>query len=81
MHELRAGVNDLPSFATIIRLYRTTSAMFLGHGYQPRRHGAQTRSAHNHLLIERDSGGASRGASIEALVTTCPRGGHFYAFF
>jgi hypothetical protein len=64
VRELRAGVDDLPSFATIVRLYGTTSAMFIRHGYQPRRHGAQGRSACNHLLMERDSGGRFSGRRV-----------------
>jgi hypothetical protein len=66
VRELRAGVDDLPSFATIVRLYGTTSAMFLRHGYQPRRHGAQGRSARNHLLMERDSGGRFAGRRLDS---------------
>ena len=67
VRELRAGVDDLPSFATIVRLYGTTSAMFLRHGYQPRRHGAQGRSARNHLLMERDSGGRFAGRRLDGM--------------
>ena len=61
VRKLRAGVDGMPSFATIVRLYGTTSAMFLRHGYRPRRHGAQGRSARNHLLMERDAAGRFAG--------------------
>ena len=65
VRELRAGVDGLPSFATIVRLYGTTSSMFLRHGYQPRRHGAQGRSARNHLLMERDAYGRFAGRRLD----------------
>jgi hypothetical protein len=41
VRELRAGVDGLPSHATIRRLYGNASTMLRAHGYRVRRHGGQ----------------------------------------
>ena len=41
VRELRAGVEGLPSHATIRRLYGNASTMLRAHGYRVRRHGGQ----------------------------------------
>jgi hypothetical protein len=41
LRELRAGTDDLPSYATIKRMYGTAAQMLRRHGYRPRRPGAQ----------------------------------------
>jgi hypothetical protein len=41
VRELRAGVDDLPSHATIRRLYGNASNMFRAHGYRIRPTGGQ----------------------------------------
>jgi hypothetical protein len=41
VRELRAGVDGLPSHATIRRLYGNVSTMLRVHGYRVRRHGGQ----------------------------------------
>jgi len=41
VRELRAGVDGLPSHATIRRLYGNASTMLRVHGYRVRRHGGQ----------------------------------------
>ena len=41
VRELRAGVEGLPSHATIRRLYGNVSTMLRTHGYRVRRHGGQ----------------------------------------
>lgn len=39
--ELRAGIDDLPSYATVRRLYGSAGRMFRRHGYRVRKVGAQ----------------------------------------
>ena len=41
LRELKAGVDGLPSHATIKRMYGTASAMYVRHGFRVRRAGAQ----------------------------------------
>jgi hypothetical protein len=41
LRELRAGLDDLPSYATIRRLYGNVGNMLRSHGYRVRRAGAQ----------------------------------------
>lgn len=52
--ELRVGIPDMPSFATIRRHYGSTTAMFLSHGYRARRRGAQPG---NQRAMRRDADG------------------------
>jgi hypothetical protein len=41
LRELRRGVDDLPSYATIRRMYGSAGAMFRRYGYAVRKPGAQ----------------------------------------
>jgi hypothetical protein len=54
--ELTAGIDDLPSIATIKRLYGNTSTMLRQHGYRPRPSGAQLGSE-MYRRLERDRQG------------------------
>jgi hypothetical protein len=54
LRELRAGLDELPSYATIRRLYGSAGNMFRVHGYRVRRPGAQPGRA---CSLERDARG------------------------
>jgi hypothetical protein len=54
VRELRAGVDDLPSYATIRRLYGSVGTMLERHGYRVRPPGAQPGRA---CELERDAKG------------------------
>ncbi len=54
VRELRAGIDDLPSHATIRRMYGCASAMYQRHGYRPRRRGGQPGRSTN---LPRDGAG------------------------
>ncbi len=41
VRELRAGIDDLPSHATIRRMYGCASGMYQRHGYRARKRGGQ----------------------------------------
>jgi hypothetical protein len=41
VRELRAGIDELPSHATIRRMYGCVSAMYQRHGYRTRKRGGQ----------------------------------------
>jgi hypothetical protein len=45
LRELKAGIGDLPSYATIKRMYGTSSRMLSRHGYRTRRPGGQPGAA------------------------------------
>ena len=53
LRELRAGVEDMPSFATIKRLYGNAGNMLRYHGYRVRSAGAQPGRPCTHARDER----------------------------
>jgi len=54
VRELRAGVAELPSHATIRRMYGSASRMYEEHGYRVRPRGGQPG---RRTTLDRDSGG------------------------